>query len=37
MALDQEVAKAREEAEAKKDEFHEEFKAPEFSFTDWVR
>lgn len=34
--LDQEVAKAREEAEAKKPEFERSYQSPEFSFTKWV-
>ncbi|MHB9036855.1 MAG: tetratricopeptide repeat protein [Armatimonadota bacterium] len=34
--LEQDIAKAKEEAESKKEEFKREFKSPEFSFTDWV-
>ena len=35
-ALEQDVAKAKEEAEAKREVFKQDFKSPEFSFTDWV-
>lgn len=34
--LEQEIARAREEAEARKDEFKQGFPAPEFSWSDWI-
>ena len=35
-ALEEDIARAKEEAKAKSEEFKQEFKAPEFSFTQWV-
>lgn len=34
--LDRDVARAKEEAESKKEQFKQAYKSPEFSFTDWI-
>lgn len=34
--LDEAIARAKEEAEAKKPEFERSYQSPEFSFTDWI-
>jgi hypothetical protein len=35
-ALNQEIAKAKDEAKEKENEFKQEFQSPEFSYTDWI-